>query len=260
MNKLKLQKLIDIVIEFAEMNGNEWMKTKLLERFGVKTSANAISAPKIEEIYEYCLRKIVREHAEQFYKDFKLLDIKDKLIEDFIRMEKFRREDNFEDFCLAAYQQLEYTVNRLVLSPEFLDYFKLQKDTPAFMRFNMATMSLERAGKKTIGSLIFSTNDSVKIANYLEEPLSNWYFNHKLRAVIYYYYFNCEIKSNSDLFDKVYDSGNYLYQGRNLNHRGTFQSEYNKGIVNEMMPNKHKYYFIFLGFLGDFIANVNNNI
>jgi hypothetical protein len=146
MNKLKLQKLIDIVIEFAEMKGNEWMKTKLMDRVGVKSSTNAISAPKIEEIYEYCLRKIVREHAEQFYRDFKLVDIKDKLIEDFIRMEKFRREDNFEDFCLAAYQQLENIVNRLVLSPEFLDYFKLHNAAPAFMRFNMETMLWERGG------------------------------------------------------------------------------------------------------------------
>ena len=43
-----------------------------------------------------------------------LVEIKSKLIEDFIRMEHFRRDDNFEDFCLAMFQQLEGTINFLV--------------------------------------------------------------------------------------------------------------------------------------------------
>ena len=40
--------------------------------------------------------------------------MKEKLIQDFIRMERFRRDDNFEDFCLAAYQQIELIISTLI--------------------------------------------------------------------------------------------------------------------------------------------------
>jgi galactokinase/mevalonate kinase-like predicted kinase len=86
------------------------------------------------------------------------------------------------------------------------------------------------------------------------------FFNHKYRAVLYYYYFNKELRTNSDLFDRVYEIGNFLYQGRNLIHRGASQSQYQQNIIDDLIPNQHKYYFKFLGFLEDFISTVNKNI
>ena len=45
----------------------------------------------ISEIHEYCIKQILHDQSKMFYKDFKLIEIKDTLCNDFIRMEQFRR-------------------------------------------------------------------------------------------------------------------------------------------------------------------------
>ena len=71
-------------------------------------SANSVLSDdeRINEIYEYCIEKIIKQQANEFYEDFPLQSIKDILIGDYIRMESFRRKDNFGDFCLSLYQQI----------------------------------------------------------------------------------------------------------------------------------------------------------
>jgi hypothetical protein len=254
-NLIKLIKLID---EISNQAGNEWFKNELDKKV-TKNSSVVISA-EIDDIYEYCIKLILKDHAEKFYADFKLLDIKEKLIEDFIRMEKFRRDDNFEDFCLAAYQQLESIISKLVTNSVFVEYFRQNKDTPALLKFDFDTQAFVRKGNQTIGKLIFLTGDNTKINNFLSGPVNNWYFNHKFRAVLYLFYFNKEIKNNTDSFDRIYSIGNSLYQGRNLNHRGAVQSQYQQDVIDDLIPNQHKYYFRFLGFLEEFITSINNYI
>lgn len=255
-NLIKLLKLID---DISSQPDNYWFRDMLCQKL-LSNNSNSLSSPKFEEIYEHCIRKIIIEHAEKFYSDFKLLVVKDKLIEDFIRMEKFRRDDNFEDFCLAAYQQLELIISTLIISPEFWNYFRENKDLPALLKYDNATANFIRRGNQTIGKLIFLTGDQVKINTQITAPIQGWFFNHKYRAVLYFYFFNKEVKTNTDLFDRVYDIGNFLYQGRNLNHRGAVQSQYQQNIIDDLIPNQHKYYFKFLGFLEDFITTINKHL
>lgn len=257
--KENLNKLLNLISEITDIKENEWFKRELVVKFS-SSGSTILASPQIDEIYEHCLRLIIKGHAEKFYLDFKLLDIKEKLIEDFIRMEKFRRDDNFEDFCLAAYQQLESIISKLIADPIFIDYFRQNKELSALLKYDQLTQSFVRRGNQTIGKLIFLTSDNNKISNFLNGAISNWYFNHKFRAVLFLYYFNKEIKTNTDLFDRVYDVGNFLYQGRNLNHRGAVQSQYQQDIIDDLIPNQHKYYFKFLGFLEDFITSINKHI
>lgn len=259
MDKNNLNKLIGFVIELSKLDGNEWFNDSLIKSLLPLNSAIHPS-PKLDDIYEYCIRKILKDHADKFYSDIKLLNIKDKLIEDFIRMEKFRREDNFEDFCLATFQQLESLVSELIVSTEFLAYFRQNQALPAILKYDSTTGTFIRRGNQTIGKLTFQTGDQTKIDNYLKGPIQNWFFNHKFRAVLYFYYFNKEVKSNTDFFDRVYETGIFLYQGRNLNHRGAVNSEYQQGVINDLLPNQHKYYFKFLGFLEDVFTTINRNI
>lgn len=256
--KENLVKLLKLVEEISNQPGNEWFKNELDKK--VTTNSAVVNSSAIDEIYEYCIKLIIKDHAEKFYVDIKLLDIKEKLIEDFIRMEKFRRDDNFEDFCLAAYQQLESIISKLVSNSFFVEYFQQNKDTPALLKFDQVTQRFVRRGNQTVGKLIFLTSDNTKINNFLIGPVNNWFFNHKFRAVLYLFYFNKEIKTNTDLFDRIYNIGNFLYQGRNLNHRGAVQSQYQQDIIDDLIPNQHKYYFKFLGFLEDFITSVNKHI
>jgi hypothetical protein len=255
-NLIKLSKLIE---EISRQPDNYWFRDLIYQKLP-SNNFDSFSSPKLEEIYEHCIRKIIKEHAEKFYSDFKLLGVKDKLIEDFVRMEKFRRDDNFEDFCLAAYQQLELIISTLLISKEFSNYFKENKDLPALLKYDNVTGNFIRRGNLTLGKLIFLTGDQTKINNQITAPIQGWFFNHKYRAVLFYYYFNKEIKTNTDLFDRIYDIGNFLYQGRNLNHRGSVQSQYQQNIIDDLIPNQHKYYFKFLGFLEDFVTTINKYI
>ena len=68
---------------------------------------------KIDEIYEYCLKKNLHEQAEDLYKDFPLVSIRTTLIEDYVRMEEARRRNDFDEFGLHLYQQIEAIVNTL---------------------------------------------------------------------------------------------------------------------------------------------------
>jgi len=259
MNKQNLQKLIMFVCDLSEMKGNEWMREKLEEKFA-KKAANFNGATQLEEIYEFCLQKIVKEHADKFYDNFPLLAIKDKLIEDFVRMEKFRREDNFEDFCLAVYQQVESIVNTIINDVTFVQKIKEYSSLPALIKYDEQTQSHIRKGNLSIGKLVFLTKENDKIVENMNKPSHNWYFNHKLRAVLYFVYFNGELKGSIDLFDRVYSIGNYLYQGRNLNHRGGVTTQYQQEVIDDLLPNQHKYYFKFMGFLEDFVSRINQNI
>jgi len=259
MEKGNLEKLIDFVIELSKLNENSWFKEDLSRKLLVNNSSE-LSSPQLDEIYEHCVYKIINEHAQRFYSDFKLFTVKEKLIQDFIRMERFRRDDNFEDFCLAAYQQIELIISTLIISTEFWNYFKENKDLPAVLKYDNTTGEFIRRGNQTIGKLLFQTSDQAKINIQINAPVHGWFFNHKYRAVLYYYYFNKELRTNADLFDRVYEIGNFLYQGRNLNHRGAAQSQYQQNIIDDLIPNQHKYYFKFLGFLEDFITTINKQI
>jgi hypothetical protein len=259
MEKGNLEKLIDFVIELSKLKENSWFKEELSRQLLINNSSE-LSSPQIDEIYEHCVYKIINDHAQRFYSDFKLFTVKEKLIQDFIRMERFRRDDNFEDFCLAAYQQIELIISTLLISPEFSNYFRENKDIPAVLKYDNTTGEFIRRGNQTIGKLIFLTSDQAKINIQITAPMQGWFFNHKYRAVLYFYYFNKELRTNSDLFDRIYEIGNFLYQGRNLNHRGAIQSQYQQNIIDDLIPNQHKYYFKFLGFLEDFITTINKNI
>ena len=68
---------------------------------------------KIDEIYEDCLKKNLHEQAEDLYKDFPLVSIRTTLIEDYVRMEEARRRNDFDEFGLHLYQQIEAIVNTL---------------------------------------------------------------------------------------------------------------------------------------------------
>lgn len=258
MDKENLTKLVDFIHELCGLPENEWFYEKLKSRL-ISNSQVVNNKTQLNEIYEYCLESIMKEHSEHFYRDFKLVEIKSKLAEDFVRMERFRRADNFEDFCLAAYQQIELIVNTLILPIEFREYFIVNKDSLAMSKLDPKTKSRTLVGNQTIGKFIFQQDNLDRVSVLINAPINDWYFNHKLRAVLFYYYFDKHVPS-SYVFESVYKTGNILYIGRNLNHRGSLQSAYQKSIIDVIIPNQHKYYFKFLGYLEEFVTNINKHI
>jgi hypothetical protein len=251
----QIESLIKLITEIANQPGNDWVKQRLSPEMG------ELKEHELSQIYEYCIKKIAKEQAEKFYNNFKLDSVKQKLIDDFIRMETFRRNDNFEDFCLAAFQQIEAITNELSKRNELKKFIIENRFLNPFVVYDVGQSLYIRkeSTKQNIGKLIFQKANEDEINESLKQDPIKWFFTQRFRAVLFYHYFNTEIKSNQDKFDLIYDLGNYLYQARNLNHRSSENSKFQEKILNEILPNKYNYYYKFLGFIEDFTSVINKN-
>lgn len=202
---------------------------------------------KIDEIHELCVERIITEQAEKFYAVFPIVDIKKQLIEDYIRAERFKRKNNFEDFCLANYQQIECITNWFCNNQSFIDVYNNNKDTK--------TSLYDKDRKQlTLLDLMFKSNVDEK----RNKTLVELYFNERLKAVLYFIYFNGE-PFNKYALDSKYNEINELYQCRNLNHRGGKTTKYQEEIIQRIIPHKYLYYLKFTGLLVDFVEKISQN-
>lgn len=113
----KLKSTIEKIVQLSKQNPE--FDAELRKRLEITSSANyaLVEDERISQIYEYCIEKVIRSQAIDFYKDFPLKSIIPTIVEDFARMETFRRKDNFGDFCLSLYQQIECITNKLCTNP-----------------------------------------------------------------------------------------------------------------------------------------------
>jgi hypothetical protein len=254
-NKQDLIKLLAFITELSATPNNNWFKKELLNKLVPITTVQPVNNSEISEIHEYCIKQILHEQAELFYKDFKLTEIVNLLCSDFVRMEQFRRSDNFEEFCLAMFQQIEQIVN--TLSTNILE---------SYVRENWNTYLCSWKDKygniqgKSLWKFIFYFNLSeVDILSKINRPISAWDFNEKYKACLVFYYFKCVVNNYKD-FDIISNLIYELYQIRNLNHRGGKKTPKQVEITNKVNESKSKYYFKFLGVFEDFVTKINNAI
>lgn len=244
--KESLDKLLVLIEDICSRDENLWFKNKITYK---KTDLhNTNEDDKISEIYEFCINEILLEQANQFYRDFKYTEIKDTLISDFVRMEKFKRQDNFEDFSLAVNQQIECIVNYLCTHDlDFCNYIIMNKNSIAF--------SIKENSYK-LWQLVLTTNKKEEDANELfEKPLIEWDYNKKLKTVLYYFHFKKNLSFYGDL-KEFSNELNEIYQYRNKNHRGGKQYEWQKEITDKVDENKYRYYFRFMHYLEKFVSNL----
>ncbi len=256
MDKNSLNKLAKIVSDISKLEENKWFTKKLLLEL-TPDNSSTLSSYQLSEIYEYCLRQILNEQAKNFYKDFILLDIKPQLVKDFIRMEKFRRDDNFEEFCLALFQQVELIINSLISED-----LKIHIQSELFESINQTKSPLtgELKFKKSLKDVIFDYRITpVDLDKKFKTTMSKWFFIEKYNAVLYYYYFKKNI-SNFTYFSNISDLGNNVYLILNLNHRGGTGSPTQETTKQLILNNSPRYYYKFLGLLEDFSSTINKNI
>lgn len=268
--KESLEKLLVLIDAISKEEENEWFRNKLTSKYCINN--NLVENPVIEEIYEYCIKQIIAQQADKFYQDFKINVIKDRLISDFIRMENFRRMDNFEDFCLAIYQQIENIVICLFSDLSFQDkvlndidlpayHFFAKDNTDKYIKDEFGINVTVRSGNYKVSNLIIQSMKQDVIKDEYNKDLNAWSFNKKLRVIVYYYYFNGYLLNNNQKeYDIVCENANEIYQMRNLNHRGNLKSVSQKNIIDTILPRHSNYYFKFLGFLEDFTTKINSNL
>lgn len=215
--------------------------------FGETDSAsglsNVYSSNRIDEIYEYCIEKVVKEQSEQFYKHFPIIEIVPSLVNDFCRMERYKREDNFEDFCLAVFQQVECITNWFCQRPKFIELFDEHKTDESLIKDKGVAISVWKL-------IIQSDFDTRK-----DKPLIKLFFNERVRAVLYWVYFDGQPYKYA--FDSIYNELNELYQCRNLNHRGGESTPYQESIISNILPHRYLYYLKFTGLLVNFVEHIS---
>lgn len=236
-DKEKLKKLLDLIEELLNEDGNEWLIDGLLERIEKVSSIDKVASySTIKRIHEYCIKEVINNQAEEFYNDFNIREIKPQLVKDFKEMEFKRREDKFENFTFALYQQIEGIVNYL---------------------FENNVKNFWDNRKEEIGTQFRKNNKTVK--QIVFENADKWYESVKFKSIIYFYYFDGNLKAMTP-FKELENTFNEIYQTRNCNHRGSVPSDFQRKILEKIHGNESKFYLKFYGFLDDFIRNVNQNL
>ena len=239
---------------------------ELRKKLGIASSASSalIDDDRLNQIYEYCIEEIIRKQAEDFYKDFPIASIVSTLIDDYVRMESFRRKDNFGDFCLALYQQIENITNKICESSVLAEVTDKMWGHLAFVKTPEGQQEpdiKDRTGKTNIANLIFYGTSKSGLSNAVEKSkktLQNQYAIDKIRIIIYFYGFGTRLKSSDfDSFREITGLLNDIYQCRNMNHRGNTLTQWEEETLNRIIPMKSLYYFKFLGCLAQYISFIN---
>ena len=257
----KLKTTIEKIVRLASQNAE--FDVELRKRLGTTSPASVMTIDdvKLDEIYEYCIEKVVRKQAADFYSDFPLTTISSALIDDFCRMESFRRKDNFGDFCLSLYQQIECITNTLCNNRELSTIVENMMGYPAYIKsgkYINPTIEDRIEGDFTIAALLFpGKNRKTSLPYSIEKSkiaLQSQYAIDKVRIVVYFLGYRGMMKSSD--FDSYKDFTAVLsdiYMCRNTNHRGNTLTQWEQETLDRVLPNKGVYYLKFLGALTEYV-------
>lgn len=263
----KLRTTIDNIIRLSKQNPE--FNAEMRKYFGDSSLLLQSSDTRMDEIYEYCIKKILKEQATDFYNEFPLKDIIPQLITDYIHMESFRRKDNFGDFCLAIYQQIEGITNYICENTELSSIVDKLWGYPAYIKSTSDRISdrleIYSNGSKVplIAYLIFSKkrdehSNSLAVEKS-SKALEKQSILDKIKIIIYFLGFKGMPKYNdSNKYEEVTNLMKYICQCRNTIHRGTPQFKWQKEILNRVLPLKSLYYFKFMGALAQFVEFVKD--
>lgn len=261
--KAAIEKIYQLTKQDAEFN------EELRKKLGITSVANSviIDDERLSQIYEYCIEKILRKQAEDFYKDFPVVSIIPTLVNDYARMESFRRKDNFGDFCLALYQQIECMTNKVCESKVLSDITDRMWGYEAYVKNQEGNESniRERTGNFSIASLIFPGDNKISgVSNAVEKSLKtlqNQYAFDKIKIVVYFLGFEARMKSSDyDSFLEITGLLSDIYQCRNMNHRGNTLTQWETMTLNRIIPMRSFYYFKFLGVLAQYVNFIQKGI
>ncbi|CDE87627.1 putative uncharacterized protein [Prevotella sp. CAG:891] len=253
----KLLPTLNKIIQLTEQNPE--FGAELRKKLGMTAIPMdmSISDDRLSQIYEYCIEKIVHKQAEDFYLNFPLSSIIPTLIDDYCRMEYFRRKDSFGDFCLAMYQQIESVTNRICNLPQLNEIAEKLWGYPAYIKTGEnAKISIDnRADSKfTIADLVF-----VQYTDKSMSALQALYAMDKIKSVVYFVGYGAMMKySDYENYVSFTTTLRELYQCRNMNHRGNVLKPWEEEIINKVNTSKSIYYFKFLGTLTQYIEDIKS--
>lgn len=237
-DKDKLKKLVQFIGDLLKIEGNEWLIAEILKTIGEKSPVEEIAKHSvIQNINEHCIEHVIEKQAIGFYNSFPIQEIKDKLIQDYKKMEHERRRDDFENFCLCIYQQIE-NISNFLFETKVLPHWDVNRNKIAYT---------------------FPDGKTLTQKDLIMGNANDWHANGKFKALLFYFYFNEKIKVIIP-FNERCSTFAELYQMRNQNHRGNKPSEYQQKTLDNINGNEAKYYFKFYGFLQDITCKLEISI
>lgn len=210
---------------------------------------------KIDEIYELCLSKNLREQAEDFYKNIPLQTIKQTLVERYIEMEEARRKGNFDDFGRCLFLQLECMVNTLVKDKELCEIYQNMIYAPSTLdTSDWQNLSVDKRypHARPIWKILFGSEAN---KGKSLEKLST------TDRLIVVYYFICHqaMLVNSELAQFTTDKFLYIdiYTIRNHDsHEGSVPTEWQKERYETVHKNEGQSYLRFTSALLTFVEGI----
>lgn len=256
----KFKPTLEKIVQLTRQNPEFDLELRKALKIMPSASSVSISDEKIDQIYEYCIEKIIRKQATEFYRGFPIESITLELIEDYVKMEFFRRKDDFGNFCLALYQQIENITNRLCEARVISDIAEKMWAYPAFVK---KEINDRPDSDYLIAKLVFYGENKMTGQPYYVEKsrvaLQAQYAMDKVRSIVYFIGYKAAL-TNSDF--KSYVEFNSLmqdiYQCRNMNHRGNTLSEWEQNALDRIMPIKSLCYFKFMGGLSQYVEFVKS--
>jgi hypothetical protein len=248
-NKENLRKLLAFMNQqILHKPENAWFEKEL---YGI-LAPNADA--RISDIHEQCIESILRQQAEEFYKNFVIEGIKPQLINDFVKMESWRRRNNLQEFAMAAYQQIECIVNTITNDPSTELVWRNIREANFLVdyRYNDISIRYDGPTAKSIKKSIIPKGE------YQDEELTSLPAMYKLKCVLFMVNYSCFITTeNQKEFQEKYKQGYRIYFLRNCNHRGNDIPEENMDIIRSAYENQIYTYYRIYSYLVSFVSEVN---
>lgn len=221
----------------------------------------------INEIYELCLKKNLREQAEDLYKAFPMTEIAGDLASLYVEMEDARRHNDFDAFGFNLYQQIELIVNTLVKGTELPKIYNAIKGIEPFTVYDKLSGKRIRTKDKkypTAELLILipkKEDDGSLTYKSSGKSLSGLTALEKARAIIYMVNNGCDIDtySKNDIIS-AYNTLSSIYNVRNHDaHSGGVITDYQKRQYEILVADKTQNYLRFISFLLSFLNGISDN-
>ncbi len=241
----KLRSTLEKIEALAKQNPEFALELQKIAKCSSLANSAHIDDSRMDHIYEYCIEEKIDKQAHEFYDNFPCKKIVDKLIGDYKRMEYFRRKDNFEDFCLSLYQQIECITNFMCSLEQFQTLVYDNWESPAY---------INSTSDFTIAQLVFGKS---KASEKSKKELKDLFATELMGIVLYFFGFFKRMKyTDYDRYkgfvSKLYD----IYQCRNMNHREGNRSTAQQETLDRILPYKSMYYFCFMGILAQFVDEI----
>lgn len=121
-SKESLLKLLDLISKISELEGNQWFRKELSNRFYEKSFSDSFPEYFKKQKQQYKIK------GRNFYSDIKDKNLRNELVIDFVEMSWYQSINNINRFMLFAFYQMENLINYYCLISNSFEKIIVNKD------------------------------------------------------------------------------------------------------------------------------------